>query len=134
MIDSFLETLQSVSDKHAPEMERVISKHDCTFYDNELRACKRKRRELERLFRKMRSTTDRLHMQIATENYLKLFHKKHSRFLEKKLNDADTSKLKFAAIEILLESKKKQTLPSVFPRVQLANKLNDFLIQNSEYS
>ena len=73
-------------------------------------------------------------MQIATENYLKLFHKKRSRFLEKKLNDADTSKLKFAAYEILLESKKKQTLPSVFPRVQLANKLNDFLIQNSEYS
>ena len=38
-------------------------------------------------------------MQIATENYFKLFHKKRSRFLEKKPNDADTSKLKFAAIE-----------------------------------
>ena len=48
LIDSFLETLQKISDKHAPEVERVISKHDCPFYDNELRACKRKRRQLER--------------------------------------------------------------------------------------
>ena len=46
--------------------------------------------------------------------------------MEKKLNDADTSKLKFAAIETLLGSKKKQTLPSVVPRVKLANKFNDF--------
>ena len=118
LIDSFLETSQTISDKHAPEMERVISKHDCFFYDNELRACKRKRRQLERLFRKTRSTIDRLHMQSATENYFKLFHKKRSRFLE--------TKLKFEAIETLLGSKKKQTLPSVFPRVKLANKFNDF--------
>ena len=107
-------------------MERVISKHDCPFYDNEFRARKRKRRQLERLFRKRRSTIDRLHMQIATENYFKLFHKNRSRFLEKKLSDADTSKLKFAAIETLLGFKKKQTLPSVFSRVKLANKLYDF--------
>ena len=116
-------------------MERGISKHDCPFHDNELRACKRKRRQLERLFRKTRSTIDRQYMQIATENYFKLFHKKRSRFLEKKPRDADTAKLKFAAIETLLGSKKKQTLPSVFARVKLANKFNDFfLIQNSEYS
>ena len=126
LIDSVLETLQPISDKHAPGLERVISKHNCPFYDNELRACKRKRRQLERLFRKTRSTINRLHMQIATENYFKLFHKKRSMFLEKKLIDADTSKLKFAAIENLLGSKKKQTLPSVFPRVKLANKFNDF--------
>ena len=128
LIDSVLETLQPISDKHAPGMERVISKHNCPFYDNELRACKRKRRQLERLFRKTRSTINRLHMQIATENYFKLFHKKRSMFLEKKLIDADTSKLKFAAIENLLGSKKKQTLPSVFPRVKLANKFNDFFL------
>ena len=109
-------------------MERVISKHDCPFYDNELRACKRKRRQLEKLFIKTRSTIDRLHMQIATENYFKLFHKKPSRFLGNKLNDADTSNLKFAAIETLLGSKKKQTLPVVFPRVKLANKFNDFFL------
>ena len=48
--------------------------------------------------------------------------------MEKKLNDADTSKLKFAAIETLVGSKKKQTLPSVFPRVKLANKCNDFFL------
>ena len=128
MIDSFLETLQKISDKHAPEIERVISKHDCSFYDKELRACKRKRRQLERLFRKTRSTIDRLHKQIATENYFKLFHKKRSRFSEKKLNDADTSKLKFTAFETLLGSKMKQTLPPVFPRVKLANKFNDFFL------
>ena len=109
-------------------MERVISKHDCPFYVSELRACKGKRRQLERLFRKTRSTIDRLHMQIATENYFKLFHKKRSRVLEKKFNDADTSKLKFAAIETLLGSKKKQILPSVFPRVKLANKFNNFFL------
>ena len=54
--------------------------------------------------------------------------------MEKKLSDADTSKLKFAAIQTLLGSKKKQTLPSVFPRVPLANKFNDFFsskIQNN---
>ena len=54
--------------------------------------------------------------------------KKRSMFLEKNPNDADTSKLKFAAIETLLGSKKKQTLPSVFLRVKLANKFNDFFI------
>ena len=75
-----------------------------------------------------RSTIDRLHMQIATESYSSFFIKKRSRFLEKELNDGDTSKLKFAAIETLLGSKKKQTLPSVFPRVKLANKFNDFFL------
>ena len=34
LIDSFLETLQTISDQYAPETERVISKHDCLFYDN----------------------------------------------------------------------------------------------------
>ena len=63
-----------------------------------------------------------------TENYFKLFHKTRFRFLEKKPNDADTTKLKFAAIETLLGSEKKQTLPSVFPRVELANKYMDFLL------
>ena len=52
LVDSFLETLQTI----------------------------RERRQLERLFRKTRSTIDRLHMQIATENYFKLFHKKRYRF------------------------------------------------------
>ena len=107
-------------------MEKVISKHDCPFYDNELRACKRKRCQLERLFRKTRSTIDRLHVQIATENYFKLIHKKRSRFLENKLDEADTSKMKVAAFETLLGSKKKQTLPLVFSCVKLANKFNDF--------
>ena len=63
--------------------------------------------------------------QKATSSF---FIKKRSRFLEKELNDGDTSKLKFAAIETLLGSKKKQTLPSVFPRVKLANKFNDFFL------
>ena len=134
LIDFFMETLQTISDQYASEMERVISKHCCPFYDNESRACKRKRREVERLFRKARSTIDRLHMQIATENYFKHFRKKRSRFLEKKLNETDTSKKKFAAIETLLGSKKKQTLPSVFPRVRSANKFNDIYIQNSQFS
>ena len=53
---------------------------------------------------------------------------KRSRCLEKKPNDADTSKLKLAAIETLLGSEKKQTLPPVFPRVRLANKFNDFFL------
>ena len=77
LIHSFLETLRTISDKNAPEMERGISKHDCFFYDNELRACKRKRRQLERIFRRTRSTIDRLHMEIATENF--------SNFLKKML-------------------------------------------------
>ena len=73
LIDSFLETLQTTSDLYAPEMERDVSKHDCLFYDNELRACTGKRRQKGRLFRKTRSTIETLHMQIATENYFKLF-------------------------------------------------------------
>ena len=72
-------------------------------------------------------------MQIATENYFKLRCKKRSRFLEKKFNEADTSKLKFAAIETLLGSEKKQTQPSVvFPRVKLANKFNDFFLSKTQ--
>ena len=67
-------------------------------------------------------------MQIATENYFKLFHKNVRGFWRRNTNDADTSKLKFAAIETLLGSKKKQTLPSVFHRVKLANKFNDFFL------
>ena len=31
LIHSFLETLRTISDKNAPEMERGISKHDCFF-------------------------------------------------------------------------------------------------------
>ena len=44
------------------------------------------------------------------------------------------SKLKFAAIETLLGSKKKQTLSPVFPRVKLANINHDFETQISENS
>ena len=80
LIDSFLGTLQTISGQYASEMERVISKHDCHFYDNEQKICKRKRRQLERLFRNTRSTIDKLPMQNATEKYYELFHKKRSRF------------------------------------------------------
>ena len=129
LIDSFLETLQTIGDKYAPGMERVVSKHDCPFYDNEPRACKSKRRQLERLCRKSRSTINKLHLQIATGIYFKLFHKKRSRFLEKNFNGADTSKQKFAANKTLLGSEKKQTLHGVFPRVKIANKFNGFFYQ-----
>ena len=69
-------------------------------------------------------------MRVATKNYLKLFHEKRSRFLEEKRNEVDTSKLEVAAIETLLGSKKKATLLSVFPRVKLANKYNNFSYPN----
>ena len=84
--------------------------------------------QLGRLFRKTGSTIDRLPMRVATVNYFKLYHEKRSRFLEKKFSEADTSKLKFSAIETLFGSKKKPTLPSAFPRVKLANKFIDFFL------
>ena len=49
----------------------------------------------------MRSTADKIPMQFATDRYPARF-----RVLEKKLNETDTSKLEFAAIETLLGSKK----------------------------
>ena len=59
---------------------------------------------------------------------LQAFSLKTFQFLDRKPNEADTSKPKFAAMETFLESKKKQTLPLVFPRVKLATKFIDFLL------
>ena len=77
-----------------------------------------------------RTTIDYI-CKLRQKTLFKLLHKKRSRFLEKKLNDADTSKLKFAAIETLLESKKKQTLSSVFPGEKLES-LMIFSVRNSD--
>ena len=41
LVDSFLKTLQTISDHDVPVLERSISQHDCPFYDFELRPWKR---------------------------------------------------------------------------------------------
>ena len=122
---------RNLIDKHAPEQKKFItvrSRHQG--YTNEIREEKRKRRRLERIWRRTKLPVDRENFVIQKEKFRKMLEDADTEFYSSLVmgNSGSSQKL-FKALKKILKRRDEVVLPQHHSVLQLADEFIEFFTE-----
>ena len=128
-MERYIHVLSTVVDTHAPLQHRTITpRPNAPWYTEQLRESKRKRRSLERKWRRSRKDSDRIQYRCQCATVAKYLTDAKTDYYSKKVEEcARNSKLIHQLANKLLVNQHVQQLPSGDDNLQLANRFYDTL-------
>ena len=127
-MERYINVLSTVVDTHAPLLHRTITpRPNAPWYTEQLRESKRKRRSLERKWRRSRKDSDRIQYRGQCATVAKHLTDAKTDYYSKKVEEcAGNSKLIHQLANKLLVNQHVQQLPSGDDDLQLANRFCDY--------
>ena len=129
-MERYIHVLSTVVDTHAPLLHCTITpRPNAPWYTEQLRESKRKRRSLERKWRRSRKDSDRIQYRCQCATVAKHLTDAKTDYYSKKVEEcAGNSKLIHQLANKLLVNQHVQQLPSGDDDLQLANRFCDYFI------
>ncbi len=129
LIDQYNSTLSTVLDKHAPLKTRSFTQRpNNPWYNDEIAEAKRKRKRLERKWRKTKLQIDRDLYKTQRLLVNSLISEAKSKYYQDQITTCANSKDLFNIVDSLLHQKGKPKLPSSQTHQELADNFNDFFV------
>ena len=128
MVDWYNRTTRDILNQHAP-MKTITPKGDnCkNWYDDNIHEERKKRRKLERKFKKSGLEVERQMLQEQSERVVRLIKQKKTHFYNQKFRDANCKET-FRLLNSLLTADRSRPLPSGFQDKDLAEKFSSFFV------
>ena len=128
LVSCYNKTMSHLLDKHAPLRRKTITVHpQAEWYTSELELEKRKRRRLERIYRKSLSSTDAQDFLVQCAYYSELLVKTRQQFYVTKIEDSSGDQRSlFKVLNKLLHREYEQQLPAFDDLNELVNRFADF--------
>ena len=123
LLTVFNQTVETITDFMAPIKKCNKLIRECDFFDSELILMKRKRRKLERMYRKKKIVFDDFK---EFDREMRSFAAKKREFFRKKIEVIQTDSKIFRALDKLIGNKTEAVLPFHKCKVTLANNFNDY--------
>ena len=122
-------TLKNLLDRHAPEKTRTITLHpQQPWYTPEIADAKKRRRKLEKQWRRTKLTVHREMFVEAKKHVKELITEAKSSYYSKQIAEAENSKSLFKIVDSLLSPESSNNLPSHDSDVDLANDFSEFFM------
>ena len=129
LIDQYNETLRTILEKHAPLKSKTVTLRPSNpWYNENITEAKKKRKRLERRWRKTRLQIDRDLFKAQRDLANSLINKAKSSYYKDKIVNCTNSKELFDIVESLLHQKGKPKLPTHLSNQDLANTFNTYFI------
>ena len=121
---------ENTLDSVLPPEIKPITKHQCTFFEDELLRLKRKKINAEDKYRKSKTSVLESEYENVSHMYFEKFLEKGRLYIENALMEK-CSRKKFATLKLLLGQDVEQ-LPKYETKKQLANNFNEFFMSQVE--
>jgi hypothetical protein len=130
LVSRYNSVMQELADKHAPAKTKTITvKPHAEWYTTELEQQKRKKRKLERVYRKTVSSEDLQAFLLQCAYYYDLILTTRQQFYSGKIEaNAGDQKALYGVLNYLLHRQKEQQLPSHDNLYELTSRFADFFM------
>ena len=126
LADQYNAVLLKLIDKHAPECSRSVTlRPNAPWFNDTLKAMKRRKRKLERIYLKTRLEVHRQIYKNECRTYTDALNSTKSSYYKVKIADADNNQL-FRTIDSLIKVKRVPLLPTHSSSKELAQRFSDF--------